>query len=1435
MTPPDPNALIQTPIPGEKLLRFRGDLVRFSLRVQNGAKGSAWLRTNIGWAGIGRREIIGAVERDEAQLGLDWFDLSMVRTDADRFEIRVPLSQVGHFGAKCYFQPDKGEAPLWPPGQNVTVNVEPADTCCGNTIYNAFVRQFGPDKARPRELSEAQKETVRQLDERGFAVIPPSGTFRDLISELDFIVHTLGCRYLQLLPINPTPTTYGRMGRFGSPYAALSFTAVDPALARFDPKATPLDQFIELLDAVHSRGAKILLDLAVNHTGWAADLHETHAEWLKRDPQGRIENPGAWGVTWEDLTELDYRHRELWRYMADIFLTWCRRGVDGFRCDAGYMVPLPAWKYIIAKVRQQYPDTLFFLEGLGGKRSVTRDLLDSGNFNWAYSELFQTFDRGAVEHYLPQALETARGEGLMIHFCETHDNNRLAATSRDFSRMRTALCALASFCGGFAFANGVEWFAEQKIDVHGSPSLNWGAKTNQVAEIRRLTRLLHHHPAFHDRADIEMIQEGGDNCLVFFRHHRPTERRLLIVVNLDPDRPAEARWDSTRAKIDGSSMADLLTEQTVHPTKDGTQHRLALSPGQVLCLSAGSEDLQEIQDAKNANGLDPERLRIQRLRAKALEVLIQDRGIGHVEETTLAEAVRRLAADPSAYCRGDGSNGAEPRTVFWRWPEDLRREVMVPPGHFLLVTAPAPFRIRLMEYHRCVAAEDSLKSDDGRFFALVEPGNPVERSRARTLAISVFEAEAPRHGSARLHYLSAFEAETVKTVFNRSDLLGTERLLLGTNGIGGMLRASLSWAKLNSRYDALLAANLHPEAPDDRRILLTRCRAWSVFQGTSQPFGDDCLDMFTTDGASRGIWRFRLPTGQGQHTIICLGIEMLQAKNAVRMVFFRERAGQDPRLLPDDKPVSIIVRPDIEDRSFHEVTKAYLGPEHRFAPAVANKKNGFDFQPDPARALSLRAEKAAFVREPEWYYMVHRPLEAERGLDPDSDLFSPGYLTGRLVGGGHLEITAAAAGRPEPEPFDPSSLLSWMAEAFEKNASPVPSAVWKQALGHYVVRRESLNTVIAGYPWFLDWGRDTLIFVRGLIAAGSLDTASRILKQFAAFEDRGTLPNMIRGEDAGNRDTSDAPLWFFIACADFCAAEGSLDFLETGIGPRTMGKLLKDMAGAMIDGTPNGIRMDPASGLLFSPAHFSWMDTNHPAGTPRQGYPVEIQALWWAALNFLAGCAAATEGSWAELADRVRTSMAALYTRRAVEIGLSDCLHATPGTPADNATADDALRPNQLFALTLGAVSDSTLGRQILEACQALVVPGAIRSLADRSVEHPLSILHHGQALIDPHRPYQGRYSGDEDTRRKPAYHNGTAWTWVFPSFCEAWAAVFPKNGRKTALAYLGSGARLLEAGCLGHMPEILDGDTPHHCRGCDAQAWGASEFFRVWKKLSSA
>src|SRR5205807_9279177 len=160
-----------------------------------------------------------------------------------------------------------------------------------------------------------------------------------------------------------------------------------------------------------------------------------------------------------------------------------------------------------------------------------------------------------------------------------------------------------------------------------------------------------------------------------------------------------------------------------------------------------------------------------------------------------------------------------------------------------------------------------------------------------------------------------------------------------------------------------------------------------------------------------------------------------------------------------------------------------------------------------------------------------------------------------------------------------------------------------QAVRTFVVKRGGGKTVIAGYPWFLDWGRDTFICARGLLAAGLHEEVKQLLLTFGRFERDGTLPNTIFGEDASNRDTSDAPLWYALVAEEL---KTDLESLTPAPG-RTIRAVLESIALNYIKGTPNGIRMDPASGLIWSPSHFTWMDTNYPAGTPREGYPVEIQ------------------------------------------------------------------------------------------------------------------------------------------------------------------------------------------------------------------------------------
>jgi starch synthase (maltosyl-transferring) len=201
--------------------------------------------------------------------------------------------------------------------------------------------------------------------------LPPSGKFRDLTRSCPSS-SKLGCRIIHLLPVHPTPTTYARFGRFGSPYAALDLTALiprsssstnaPPALTNFANSPTP---------RIRSARASSLTSSSTTPAG-VRRLQENHPEFFLKNPDGEFASPGAWGTVWEDLVELEQHDVKLWDLIADSLLTWCRRGVDGFRCDAGYKIPAPAWQYIIARVQEEFPETIFLLEGLGGSWDATK-------------------------------------------------------------------------------------------------------------------------------------------------------------------------------------------------------------------------------------------------------------------------------------------------------------------------------------------------------------------------------------------------------------------------------------------------------------------------------------------------------------------------------------------------------------------------------------------------------------------------------------------------------------------------------------------------------------------------------------------------------------------------------------------------------------------------------------------------------------------------------------------------------------------------------------------------------------------------------------------------------------------------------------------------------------------------------------------------------
>src|SRR6185436_15985342 len=303
------------------------------------------------------------------------------------------------------------------------------------------------------------------------------------------------------------------------------------------------------------------------------------------------------------------------------------------------------------------------------------------------------------------------------------------------------------------------------------------------------------------------------------------------------------------------------------------------------------------------------------------------------------------------------------------------------------------------------------------------------------------------------------------------------------------------------------------------------------------------------------------------------------------------------------------------------------------------------------RRLRVFADDGVYHPQPEWSEHVLHPVEATRGQTSQGDTYSPGWFDLPLPKGRSTTLVVST------EPVDPTAadLKAFIEQREVADAKLLRNAGLRRgdrfgrdlalALRAFVVRRDRGKTIIAGYPWFLDWGRDSLICARGLLAAGMADEVQQLLTVFAHFEDRGTLPNTIRGEDASNRDTSDAPLWFGIVCeelAETMTRPRAAAFYATQVDHRgrTVADVLRSIACGYRDGTPNGIRMDPDSALVWSPSHFTWMDTNYPAGTPREGYPVEIQTLWIRLLSQVSHLAVRGEGEdWSALAERATRSL----------------------------------------------------------------------------------------------------------------------------------------------------------------------------------------------------
>ncbi|MET0283625.1 MAG: amylo-alpha-1,6-glucosidase [Polyangiales bacterium] len=1411
------SAPVMNPAPGEHLLRFVGDRLRVSLRGASPSQ-RAFLRTNLTRARVARAEVIaqpGLREQEELTFaGASWRDIPLERLDDGSYGIEVALLEPGHFLAKAYLRDESGRQ-SWPDGSDLSIAVHPDRLRTANVIYCAFPRAMS---TQPR----VDPAAIAALDAAGYAVIPPSGTLRNLTRALPHVFETLGCRILHLLPIGPTPTTYARMGRFGSPYAQLDLTGIDPALVEFDKRSNGVQQFRELADGVHLRDGLVFLDIVLNHTGWGSRLFEQRPAWFKRDERGQFHSPGAWGTVWEDLVELDQGFSQLWDELADALLTWCRRGVDGFRCDAGYMIPVPAWQYIVARVRREFPDCVFLLEGLGGAWEATERLLTEGGMQWAYSELFQCYEPAQVASYLDHSFRQGDRIGTLVHYSETHDNDRLAKKGVRWALMRNRLSALASRSGAFGFTSGVEWLCTTKVDVHEAHTLDWGADVNLLRELSELNRLLAEHPCFYDGANIARVSADDSPVLALERVSR--EDRVLVLINLDADQAqelmlAQATWEAL-----GPTPLDLLGQPL--PSVSSTEKGIALklAPGAALCLAPQARP----------RGLHGDLYRTRRAQAAwaytQLGTQLAHESIGPADFVALAQ---RVARDPAGFLAAIGgldrslarkdllaalqhTQARYPRVITFR-AEHARRVTLVPPEHWLLVRDDFPFEVVLARGDGDLVLR-STRMDEGHVAAI--PPHDGEQERDLTLRLNRFQEEGTVI-EAKLRWLPHLASFSG---------VGDDGLVLLTNRRGGMARMHASLGSVKSKYDCVLAANVSTSAPSDRHIFVKRLQAWVDADGFTTPL--DQQNLVQLESGPPAVWTFACNAGDGHRVGVRLSCEMVHDRN-VTLLRFERMPTQSLDLAPHEH-VRLILRFDLEDRSFHDETHATPELQERFeeATTLLDGKVGVQFAPASERKLTITADHGQYFPGAQWTRDIFHATDAERGLGAHGDAYSPGWFELPLTTAQPVTLVCSA------EREDPSPLL--IQRALSKRPSSIApeafEAQLRRAAEAFIVRRGVGKTVVAGYPWFLDWGRDTFIAARGLIAAGYHEEVKHMLLTYAALERRGTLPNnFVAGGGEVGRETSDAPLWFALASEELAAAMGPSLYELAFEGQRPLGEVLASLAKNLLEGAENGVRIDLASGLVWSPSHYTWMDTNYPAGTPREGYPIELSVLWLRFLRNLQQAGIAVPGH--DLAEQTSRTQASLETYYKPELGYcADTLHAGKGVPAASATADDHLRPNQLLAVAFGLIRGEAARAIVAAAERHLLVPGAIRTLAPKPVRHALPIADERGTYNDANNPYWGHYVGDEDSRRKPAYHNGTAWGWWLGIYCEALVAAWDDDPAAVAAAraVLGSCSRLLQENCLGQLPEIVDGDAPHTQRGCDAQAWSVTEALRVWLKLNA-
>jgi predicted glycogen debranching enzyme len=658
-------------------------------------------------------------------------------------------------------------------------------------------------------------------------------------------------------------------------------------------------------------------------------------------------------------------------------------------------------------------------------------------------------------------------------------------------------------------------------------------------------------------------------------------------------------------------------------------------------------------------------------------------------------------------------------------------------------------------------------------------------------------------------------------------LLGSEWLV--TNGLGGYASSTLVNVPTR-RYHGILVASL--PNPSGRTVMLNelaervRLGDGTVVELTGEERigsaltlpGTDHIDAFALE-MGLPVWRYRIGPAllekriwmaHGQNTVF-VHYHLLEGKGALRLnvrpsVNFR--AVEDPVSVPLVEPCTLqALGTLLEVRA----TAAVLLPPLRLHVQAA--RHGFTIEP---RKLTERLYR----------------VERSRGYEDEGELWSPGYFRIDLAPGETATVVASTepwstctALRPvaaldaeherrqrllERAPADcrtgVAAELTLAADAFI-----VTPAYRAEDVAQRHAAGDELRSIIAGYHWFTDWGRDTMIALEGLaLSTGRDREAGEILRTFAQYTRDGLIPNMFpNGSSGGLYHTADASLWFFHAVDRHVALSGDEGTL------RHVLPALRDIITAHLAGTRFGIRVDPADGLLTQGeegVQLTWMDAKVDGWvvTPRRGKAVELNALWYNALKLMQ--------RWSNVdGDDDFAAQCARHAQRAFESFNRRFWCAEAGhlyDVIDGPAGDDAaLRPNQLLAISLPhPVLEQARWEAVLAVCrQELLTPVGLRSLAPA---HP-----------DYRRTYEGNLR-----ERDAAYHQGTVWPWLIGPFIDAWLNAHPGD-EATARAFLDGLLEHLDDFGVGSIAEIFDAEPPYNPRGCIAQAWSVAEVLRCWQR----